>query len=150
MKKMKALAKKLWHFAFHTEGGLYLVFGVLTTAVSLAFYYGTLFLLRNFNSISKTGGAVISTVLKNVSGILFAYFTNRGIVFGSKAKGRRKFAEFAKFTASRLATFGLDMLLTGVMVDIMDVSPKITGALTTVIVIILNYVLSKVFVFVKK
>lgn len=142
MQKIKELVKKLWNFAFHTEGGLYLVFGVLTTLVSLAAYYISQFAFGE--------RALVSTVIKNVAGILFAYFTNRGLVFGSTAKGVQKLYEFVKFTASRLFTFALDMLLTFLLWRKLGMNSNLVGLLTTVIVIILNYVLSKLFVFTKK
>lgn len=138
---MKKLIKKLWNFTFHTEAGLYLVFGVLTTVVSLVAFYLCEFSFHKY---------LLSTVVKNVSGILFAYFTNRGIVFGSKAKGGQKLLEFVKFTASRLLTFGLDMLISFLMVDKLGMNEYVVGAASTVIVVVLNYVLSKLFVFTKK
>lgn len=141
MNKIKDLIKKLWHFAFYTEAGLYLVFGVLTTVVSLVTYYISELLIDN---------AIVSTVLKNVSGILFAYFTNRSMVFGSKAKGKGRLLEFLKFTASRLSTFALDLVLTWIFADRLSFNSYVVGTLTTVVVIILNYVLSKLFVFTKK
>lgn len=149
MQKIKELVKKLWNFAFHTEGGLYLVFGVLTTLVSLAAYYVSILVLGR-TPISDGAEVAIATVVKNVSGIIFAYFTNRGLVFGSTAKGIQKLYEFLKFTASRLLTFALDMLLSMLLVEKAGMNKNLIGLLTSVIVIILNYVLSKLFVFTKK
>ncbi|MBR6593906.1 MAG: GtrA family protein [Clostridia bacterium] len=136
-----SVIKKLWNFAFHTEKGLYLVFGALTTFVSLVAFYGSMWIYPNY---------WVATVLRNVAGILFAYFTNRGMVFGSTAKGNEKALEFFKFVSSRLVTFALDLLMMFVMVDIMGINELIAGLLSMVVVIILNYVLSKVFVFKKK
>ncbi len=141
MNGLKSLIKKLWNFAFHTEAGLYLVFGVLTTVVSLIVFYAAELIGSNY---------WVSTVLKNVAGILFAYFTNRGMVFGSKAQGREKLAEFFKFVSSRLLTFALDLGMMYVMVDLLGINELLAGTLSTVIVIILNYILSKIFVFGKK
>lgn len=141
MEKIKSVIKKLWHFAFHTEAGLYLVFGALTTAVSLITYYISEALLAN---------VIVSTVLKNVSGILFAYFTNRSVVFGSEAKGKSRLLEFLKFTASRLFTFALDLAVSWLLVDKLLLNSYVVGTLSTVAVIIINYVLSKLFVFTKK
>lgn len=141
MDKLKSIIKKLWNFAFHTEAGLYLVFGVLTTVVSLIVYYA----LELLGS-----GYWVATVFKNVAGILFAYFTNRGMVFGSKAEGVEKLNEFYKFVSSRLLTFALDLGMMYVLVDLLGVNELVSGTLSTVIVIVLNYVLSKIFVFTKK
>lgn len=68
------LIRKLWNFAFHTRDGLYLVFGVLTTLVSIA-VFAVCDLLFGEERL------ILNTVLKNVAGILFAYFTNRTIDF---------------------------------------------------------------------
>lgn len=136
-----SIIKKLWNFAFHTEKGLYLVFGALTTLVSLVVFYGSMWLYPNY---------WLATVLRNVAGILFAYFTNRGMVFGSTAKGSERTAEFFKFVSSRLITFGLDLLMMFLMVDLAGINELVAGLLSMLVVIILNYVLSKLFVFTKK
>lgn len=159
---MKKIIKKLWNWVFHTEKGLYLFFGALTTLVSLIVYY-TFEGFSFFNGFIKCEGLLpsrvplifslaisshmLATVLRNVAGIIFAYFTNRGMVFGSKAKGKEKLKEFLKFISSRLVTFALDLLMVFVMVDLMDWSSTVAGILSQIVVIILNYVLSKLIVF---
>ena len=88
------LIRKLWNFAFHTRDGLYLVFGVLTTLVSIA-VFAVCDLLFGEERL------ILNTVLKNVAGILFAYFTNRTIVFKSQNKtAAAKTAEFIQFTVT--------------------------------------------------
>lgn len=141
MSGIKSVIKKLWNFAFHTETGLYLVFGVLTTVVSLVVFYLFMWIYPH---------DLIGTVISNVAGILFAYFTNKGLVFGSKAEGAEKTKEFYKFVSSRLLTLGLDFLMMFVMTTLMSINGYIAKPISTVVVIILNYVLSKLFVFTKK
>ncbi|MBQ4648305.1 MAG: GtrA family protein [Clostridia bacterium] len=157
------LIKKIWAWLFHSEKGLYLVFGGLTTIVSLIVFY----LFNGFNlkgvliykgilpgevllpfSITVTG-YMIATVLRNVAGILFAYLTNRGMVFGSTAKGKARLREFFKFVSSRLITFALDLIMMWAFVELLEMSEGVAGLVSMVVVIILNYVLSKLFVFSK-
>lgn len=163
MKSLKNLIKKLWNWVFHTEKGLYLVFGALTTLVSLIVYYA-------FNGFSvlngklaysgilppkvsigvlSVSGHALATVLRNIAGIIFAYFTNRGIVFGSTAKGKEKRAEFVKFVSSRLITLVLDVVMIILLVDVMGVNSTAAGLLSQIMVIVLNYFLSKLIVFKK-
>lgn len=155
--------KKIWNFVFHTEKGLYLVFGVLTTLVSLVVYY--LFngveirgvfafggLLPNGVELFslKISGYTFATFLRNVAGIIFAYFTNRGIVFGSTAEGAEKTGELIKFVISRTITLLLDIGMVKLMVDVIGINEDISGLLSTIVVIVLNYILSKLIVFKKK
>lgn len=158
------LIKKLWKWLFGTEKGLYLVFGGLTTVVSLiVFYFFNGFQLSVFGkaltfegvlpekinllfSISVSG-YLVATVLRNVAGILFAYFTNRGLVFGSTAKGKARIKEFFKFVSSRLITFVLDLVMMWALVEMANIGEGLSGLLSMVVVIILNYVFSKLFVF---
>lgn len=163
---MKKIISKLWNWVFHTEKGLYLFFGALTTLVSLIVFY--LFNGFSFNILGSAlsfegllpkevpllfsfsiSAYMLATVLRNVAGIVFAYFTNRGMVFGSTAKGKARFAEFLKFVSSRLITFVLDLLMMYVMVDLIHWGETMSGLLSMVVVIILNYVLSKLIVFKK-
>ncbi len=161
---MKNFIKKLVRWVFHTEKGLYLFFGALTTLVSLVVY----FLFNGFefsilgSSLTFDGllpkkialpfslsisSYMLSTVLRNVAGILFAYFTNRGMVFGSTAKGKSRVGEFVKFVSSRLITFVLDLVMIRVMVEVIGWNDTVSGILSMIVVIILNYVLSKLIVF---
>ena len=116
------------------------MFGVLTTVVSLAVFYLFMWVYPQ---------ELIGTVVSNVAGILFAYFTNNGLVFGSKAEGAEKAKEFYKFVSSRLLTLGLDFLMMFLMTSLMSISGYIAKPISTVVVIILNYILSKLFVFTK-
>ncbi len=154
---MKKFIKKLWNWVFHTEKGLYLFFGALTTLVSLIVFYlcngfdldiiGIQIYYKGWLHSLGDSSYMWATVLRNVAGILFAYVTNRGMVFGSTAKGKARFKEFLKFIASRLITFVLDLLMMYVMVDIMGWGETLSGLLSMIMVIILNYVLSKLIVF---
>ena len=157
-----AFVKKMWNWVFHTEKGLYLVFGALTTLVSLIVYYvldgvslfdgglyfkGVLPKDIPFLFSLTLSSATVATVLRNVAGIIFAYFTNRSIVFGSKAKGKEKRTEFLKFVSSRLITLVLDVVMVFLLVDVMGANSTVSGLISQIVVIVLNYILSKLVVF---
>ena len=70
--------KKIFHLLFCTEKGKYLVVGGLTTLVSIVAFW-VAFYLFDFND-------TVSTIIKNLAGIAFAYVPNRIWVFDSKNK----------------------------------------------------------------
>lgn len=143
MNKLKELIKK-----FCTrEVILYLVFGVLTTIVNwVSFYVLTKFFHMDANDFLKNAANLIAIILA----VLVAYFTNKGMVFHSEAKTpKEKWIEFGKFMLGRAFTmvleFGLDAIL-----FLTTINEMIIKVVVTVIVIILNYFISKYFSFNKK
>lgn len=123
----------------------YLIFGVLTTVVSLAVYYISVFTFLNpDNSIHLQ----IANILSWIAGVAFAYFTNRKYVFESKNENKLK--EATKFVSSRITTLILDMFIMWLGVTILHFSDKLIKLVSQVLVIIGNYVLSKLFVFKKE
>lgn len=124
----------------------YLIFGVLTTVVSLATKYLLLFtILDASNALQLQIAVVVSWVIA----CLFAYITNRMWVFESKTTSIIK--EMAKFFMARLATLGMEMLIMFVFVTALGLNSDIWVVIWTlvsqVLIIIGNYVLSKLLVF---
>lgn len=135
--------KKL--FFKYKEIILYLIFGVLTTIVGLVSYYLlTITLLDPSNALKLQ----IANILSWICAVLFAYITNKKYVFESKNKNKVK--EFTKFVGSRIITLLLDMLIMGIGVSLLGFNDKIIKIISQVVVIVLNYVFSKIFVFKKK
>ena len=142
IEKIKALCVK------HREILVYLIVGGLTTLVSwgckflwnFIFYAGTKFPTVAQNSVLS--------VVENVSGIAFAYPTNRRWVFQSK--NPNILAEFVSFVGSRAATWSLGWLLNMLLVNVLGVSVFISTVVVGVLVVIGNYVFSKLLVFRKK
>lgn len=123
----------------------YLIVGILTTIVSLATYYlVTATFLDPNNGIELQIANIISWIV----GVTFAYFTNRKYVFQSKDPNKLK--EATKFVIGRLVTLGLDMLTMFIMVTALGINDKISKLVSQVIVIVGNYVISKLVVFKKK
>ena len=136
---------------FNNEILSYLFFGVATTVVAV---------LTRMLCYTFTSNELLSTAIGNIAGILFAFATNDTIVFKQQRTGW--FARFVKFALARLSTFLLDMGLTFIFVttfpniigqfvhnDIKAVN-TIETLFAQIVIIVLNYVFSKVFVFKNK
>ena len=127
----------------------YLIFGVLTTIVSLAVKYLLLFTI--FDAINALE-LQLAVIISWIAACLFAYITNRIWVFESKSKEIVK--EMIKFFAARLSTLGLEMLIMFIFVTALGLNSDIWVIVWTlvsqVLVIIGNYILSKLIVFKNK
>ena len=123
----------------------YLIFGVLTTVVSLATYYICVFTFLNPENPVELQ---IANIISWIFAVLFAYVTNRKYVFESKEKNEVK--EATKFVGSRVFTLILDMGVMWLGVTILGFSDKIMKMVSQVLIIIGNYIISKLFVFKKE
>lgn len=122
----------------------YLIFGVLTTVVSLITYYVlTIIILDPKLNLELQ----IANILSWCIGVLFAYFTNRKFVFNSTNQNKKK--EFFTFVSARISTLILDMLVMFIGVSLLYFNDKIVKLISQVLVIIGNYILSKIIVFKK-
>lgn len=117
----------------------YLIVGGITTVVSIASYALFRIIIQNY---------IICTILSWISAVLFAYFANRIFVFNSKDK--KLFKEFINFLTCRLLTLGIEMLVMFILVDLLKINDIISKILVQFIIIVLNYVFSKLLVFKQK
>ena len=140
--KIKALCVK------YRELLVYLIVGVLTTVVSWGckFLWNALFF--GGTALPTVGQNTVLSVVENVSGIAFAYPTNRKWVYQSK--NPKLLAEMGGFVGSRLVTMLLGYLLNLLCVNVLGVSVFVSTVLVSVVVVIGNYVISKFFVFRKR
>ena len=143
MKKIINLYKK------YEEIINYLIVGVLTTVVSLVVKWGLLFtILDPKNSVQLQVAVVISWI----AAVVFAYITNRIFVFKSNSKKILK--EITSFFGARLLTLGLEMLIMWFFVTFLKLNSDLWVLMWTmvaqILVIIFNYIFSKLFVFRKK
>lgn len=137
MSKIKELIKKF----FSKEVFMYLIFGVLTTLVNLVTFY-------LLNSILKWNENIANFIAISLS-ILFAYFTNKTFVFHNSAKTfKDRFSVFSKFIIGRLFTMLIEFL-GGVVLFKLPIPNIIIKLGLNVIVIILNFFISKFFAFKK-
>ncbi|WP_270843971.1 GtrA family protein [Faecalibacillus intestinalis] len=118
---------------------MYLVFGVLTTVVNIVVYY----IFSNLLHMNY----LFSNAMAWFLSVLFAYVTNRKYVFDSK--NNQIIKEAISFFGSRLATGIMDMMLMWFLVNFNIVNDVVAKVVDNVIVVILNYILSKLVVFKK-
>ena len=140
----------------HREIIVYLIFGVLTTAVNLATFY----LMETVTDISY----LINNGIAWVVGVIFAFVTNKIFVFQSKSwKPSVAGKEAAEFLGARLFSFGVEEVGLWLLVDIIGLASfskvifgfAISGELIAkvilaIVVVILNYIFSKLVIFKKK
>lgn len=137
------------------EGLAYLFFGGLATLLNLVVF-------ALFQALFGTAFAAgIGNVIDNVICILFAYWTNHTFVFRSENKGGAALAEFGQFVSCRIATMVLDQAIIWLGVSLIGPNLAFTAThgelwamgvklFSQVIVILSNYVFSKLFIFKKK
>ena len=123
----------------------YVIAGALTTLVSLSTYYICVLTFLNPKDPIKLQ---IANIISWITCVSFAYITNRKYVFNSKNK--KIFKEIIKFYSSRLTTLFIDMLIMFIFVTKLEFNDKIIKIIVQVIIIILNYILSKILVFKQK
>lgn len=137
MNKIMELVKKHWDIV------TYLIFGVLTTVVNYAVY------LPCYNLLGLS--ATISNIIAWVVAVAFAYLTNKPWVFKSHDWSMKVvLPELSKFVACRVGSGVLETGMIFVFVDLMGINGNVFKLITSVLVVILNYIGSKLLVFKNK
>lgn len=122
---------------------LYLIFGVLTTVVNWVIYFP----LTNLLGVNHH----LANVIAWIAAVAFAFFTNRKIVFESGKTEKKEIAlEAAKFVAGRLFSLGLEEVILLVGIDLLGINQNIVKIVGQIVVIVANYVISKLVVFKKE
>lgn len=120
---------------------LYIFFGVLTTIVNIGVFSILVSLFKNLDEN-------IANIIAIVLAVLFAYFTNKDLVFASQASDfKEKFQEFVKFMIGRAFTMVVEMLGFYFLFNMLNWNKFISKCLITILVIILNFFISKFFAF---
>ena len=142
IEKIKALCVK------YREIIIYMIVGGMTTVVSWGckFLWGAIFYPGV--TLPTVAQNTVLNIVENVSGILFAYWPNRRWVFRSHDPNIP--GEFANFVGSRLGTWGLSYVLNLLLCNVLKLDYRIATVLVSVVVVIGNYVISKLLIFRKK
>lgn len=120
------------------ETFLYLIFGLFTTLINILTYK----ILVNLNI-----NYIIANIIAWIISVIFAFITNKYIVFDNKTSNFIK--EFLKFVISRLGTGLFDILFMFITISLLNFDDFIMKIISNIVVIILNYILSKFIVFKK-
>ena len=145
-KKTKSL-KKIWNKIYNIylknqEIISYLIIGFLTTLVSLITYY---IVTKIFLNPKNATELQLANIISWITSVVFAYITNRKYVFKSKNKNIVK--ECTTFITSRILTLILEMIAMFIIVTIFKYNDKIGKLISQILVIIGNYIISKLLVF---
>lgn len=133
----------------YEEAVNYLFFGFLAFLVNMAAYAAAARVLGADND--KVGLVLVSTAFAWVVAVLFAYWTNRRFVFKSGVTDHAGvWKEFFSFVGARVVTGVMELVIMYVMVDMADIDDLISKFVCNVVVIISNYIFSKLWVFKKK
>lgn len=136
MNKIQSLISKYKHLL------IYLVFGVLTTLVNYLVYYP----LYNLLHLSGT----VSNIIAWAVAVIFAFITNKPLVFQSCDWSiKTTLEEFWKFTLCRVGSGALETGFIFLTVDILHWNGNLMKLVISVVVVALNYLGSKLFVFKK-
>ena len=136
------MIEKIWKKLANPESVSYVFFGVLTTLVD----WGSYRLFRVVGTDYR-----MATALSWAAAVLFAFVTNKWIVFQSRElRPALLWKEFVSFVTCRLATGALTMVLMILMVDLLHWNEYVGKVLVSVVSLVLNYVLSKLVIFKKK
>ena len=118
----------------------YLVFGVLTTLVNYLVY------LPCYNLLGVS--ASVSNVIAWAVAVAFAYLTNKPFVFRSHDwSAQTVIPELTKFVGCRVASGAMESVIIFLTVDLFGWNGNVWKLLTSVLVVILNYIGSKLLVF---
>ena len=150
----------------------YLFFGVMTTVVALVTYFVILWLGEHAFKIDPSSGGfyairIAAQILQWVFAVLFAFYTNKKWVFTSAETNVSTWKQLLTFSSSRLVTLGFDTAITfgtvallqavgytaiefNFIIKIAITADLISKIAASVVVIVLNYVFSKLFVFKNK
>lgn len=136
MEKLKALMVR------YRDVIVYLAFGVLTTAVNYIVY------LPCYNVLGLSGSA--SNAIAWVGAVAFAYLTNKPFVFQSHDwSAKTVIPELTKFVGCRVGSGVLETAIIFLTVDWLGWNGNVMKLLTSVLVVVLNYIGSKLLVFKK-
>lgn len=138
--KNHILFKKIFSKFFTKEIILYAIFGILTTIINIGSFY---IMITFFNISDNLANNIAITIA-----VLIAYITNKDLVFHSKAQGfSENFIEFCKFILGRLFTMFVESIGGSLLFKYVPIPAIFSKCFITVIVIILNFFISKFFTF---
>lgn len=126
----------------HQEGMRYLVFGGLSTVVNIIIFV----ICTNLISLSTTVGNSIAWIIS----VMFAYVTNKLYVFKSKTNNTKSLIkEIFSFTGARIATLVMETIFLIIFIDKLHFNTLLMKIISNILVILLNFILSKVWIFKK-
>lgn len=115
----------------------YIIVGVLTTVV----YFATYAVFKYFGT-----NYMVNSCLSWIAAVLFAFFANKYVVFRSMGASDL-LREMIRFFAARVVTLLMDLFITWFCIELLSVGEWTTKLFSQVVVMVLNYLFSKLYVF---
>ncbi len=122
----------------------YLAVGILTTVISLVTYF---ICVHTFLDVTNAVELQIANIISWILSVIFAYVANRVFVFKSESNNYLK--EIMSFFSARILTLLMDMAIMFVLVSLLRLNDSIAKIFSQVVIIVANYIFSKLFVFKK-
>lgn len=120
----------------------YIIFGLGTTFINIIS-----FTLLEYVGLDFKLANIVAWILS----VTFAFYTNKKYVFDSKDNDINIIKkESLKFVSARLGSLAIDMVLMILLIDFMNINKMISKILVNIIIVIINYVVSKFYIFKKK
>lgn len=137
------MIKNLALYLYNNRITKYIFFGGLTTLVNICSYFA----LRTFVNLKVNIANTISIIIA----ILFAYIVNSKYVFMSNCNNiKEKLHEFIKFISARISTMIIEIVGVYILITLFSFDDMVSKILIQFVVLVLNYVFSKVIVFKQK
>ena len=142
--------KRLFKKIFLSEVFLYIYIGFMTTMISIISFK---FLNDNLNPGGEENslGWMVAEVLAFIIAVTFSFFADKLVVFKSYSFMPTKlFGELGLFVSARLLTEGINILIMYIIINVLNNEPMVGKLVSSVVVIVLNYLFSKFIIFKKK
>lgn len=143
---MKQFKEFVLSFSFMNESRysilIYLIMGGITTLINIVTFWV-------FESVIGWN-YTIANIIAWVAAVLFAYVSNKLYVFESRGLTTSElFKEITSFFSLRLLSLVFDLIVMWICISLLKMNPLIAKVLANVVVLILNYIFSKLFIFKK-
>lgn len=147
IKNANNIFAKFWNFCWeiyykNPEIWNYLIAGAFGVVVSIVCFY----IPRKFGL-----GVLESNIISWIIGVVFVYVTNKIFVFNSKCENKKELIkEFLQFIVARLLTLAIETFILYLMIDVVHLGDLISKTFAQIVIIIINYILSKFIIFTKR
>lgn len=149
--KKIGLGKLVDWYMSHQEGMRYLVFGALSTVINIVVFIIFSNIFKNCSNLNSESVVTISNIIAWIIAVLFAYVTNKLSVFNSKTNSFKElFKEILYFFGARVFTLIIETVFLNIFINTLHFNEILMKIFSNIIVIIINFILSKLIIFKKK
>ena len=126
----------------------FLIVGAWNTVFGYGVFVLLDYILSRLCSV-RSVAYMTAMILTNIFAILNAYIFHKTVTFRSTAKGKYLIFEFFRFASAYVLTFGFSVILLPILVEIFEITPRISAALIVLVCTVISYVMHSKFSFKK-